>query len=290
MAVNDIILCTPEAPNDVKLYDPAVGCGGGSPTNWTLNLADSIVLSDQITKQSGLNKADSVTLSEQIAKALGLTYSDLVTLSDQISKEPGLNKSDSITLSDLIGKGIGLNYADLVTLSDLTSLPPAPEPEPTPEEIIVQDFVDLLEMKRREIRSFLQKGVNEITPSVEFGSGLITDFNSIRNHSYPSVWQSIAPISVNLGNSAPLDRWEIKLTIAQKDFMGSPPKTYEDIIDTCDEIAQRLTYLYRNVVEGYKKITMEDFRREPFVHQYADCLSGVDLTFTLISPDQTNVC
>jgi hypothetical protein len=30
MAANDVFLCTPPPPNDVKLYDPAVGCGGGT--------------------------------------------------------------------------------------------------------------------------------------------------------------------------------------------------------------------------------------------------------------------
>lgn len=30
MAVNDIFLCTPQPPNDLKLYDPAIGCAGGT--------------------------------------------------------------------------------------------------------------------------------------------------------------------------------------------------------------------------------------------------------------------
>jgi hypothetical protein len=36
--------------------------------------------------------------------------------------------------------------------------------------------------------------------------------------------------------------------------------------------------------------TMESMQSEPFVKRYADCLTGVILTFTIVEQDKTNVC
>lgn len=146
-------------------------------------------------------------------------------------------------------------------------------------------------MTREEVRDFLESGVNELVPAVEFGAGLITDFNSIRNHQYPSVWQIDANSNSELLMSgAPVDTWDIELVIAQKDRMDSSPTEYEHIVDDCDEIAQKLVYQYRNIVDGYKMTTMTNVSREPFVKKFADVLSGVTLKFSLISPDKTNLC
>ena len=145
-------------------------------------------------------------------------------------------------------------------------------------------------MKRSEVRQFLEDGVNALTPAPVFGSGLITEFNSIRSHEYPVVWQTIAPVNSEVQNQAPMDNWEILLTIAQKDRMDSVSTEYEQIIDQCDEIAQKLTYQYRNVTSGYKLINLEDLKREPFVKKHADCLTGVEFTFTIKAVDRTNVC
>lgn len=147
-------------------------------------------------------------------------------------------------------------------------------------------------MTRQEVRAFIEEGVNLLNPVTEFGSGLLTDFNSSRVHQYPSVWQHILPVSTSIQNStgAPLDSWEITLTIAQKDAINSSPETYEDIIDCADFIAQKVTYAYRNVVSGYKLIAITGLKRTPFVKKNADCLTGVELSFTITVQDKTNVC
>lgn len=145
-------------------------------------------------------------------------------------------------------------------------------------------------MTRTEIRDFLQAGVNALTPVPEFGSGLVTDFNSIRSHEYPAVWQVVAQVTAEFTISAPLDSWEIDLIVAQKDRMDSSPEEYEHIVDDCDLIAQKLIYQYRDQVSGYKLVTMTGVSREPFVKKYADCLSGVNLKFTLVVQNKTDVC
>lgn len=145
-------------------------------------------------------------------------------------------------------------------------------------------------MTRTEIRDFLQAGVNALTPVPEFGSGLVTDFNSIRSHEYPAVWQVVAQVTAEFTISAPLDSWEIDLIVAQKDRMDSSPVEYEHIVDDCDLIAQKLIYQYRDQVSGYKLVTMTGVSREPFVKKYADCLSGVNLKFTLVVQNKTDVC
>lgn len=127
--------------------------------------------------------------------------------------------------------------------------------------------------------------------TAEFGSGLVTDFNSIRSHTYPSVWMALGVVGgTNPSFGAPNDEWEIELIIAKTDRMDSAPEEYEEIIDLCDEIAQKLMYEYNNTVAGYKLVTLSNRRREPFVKKYADCLSGVVLSFTMTIPDQTSIC
>lgn len=146
-------------------------------------------------------------------------------------------------------------------------------------------------MDRSEVRAFIEAGVNELVPAIEFGAGLVTDFNSIRSHEYPAVWQVTSPVSSeHLPSGAPTDNWNIELIVAQIDRMDSSPQEYEHIIDDCDLVAQKLIYQYRNIIDGYKLTTMTGVNREPFVKKHADCVTGVILTFQLISPDKTNVC
>lgn len=148
-------------------------------------------------------------------------------------------------------------------------------------------------MTRKEVRDFLEEGVNELTPALDFGSGRVSDFDpvSAKSGGFPRVWQVIAPVSSEQPAQAPLDNWNIDLLIAGKDSMDSIPEQYELIIDDCDEIAQKLIYKYRNIVDGFKLVTMTGVNRDPFVKMYgAAVMSGVRVTFTLIAPDQTNVC
>lgn len=149
-------------------------------------------------------------------------------------------------------------------------------------------------MKRVEVREFLEAGVNELTPALDFGSGRVSDFNpvSAKSGGFPRVWQVIAPVnSEHTPAGAPIDTWSIELLIAGKDDMGSTPEQFELIIDDCDEIAQKLIYKYRNIVDGYKLAFITGISREPFVKlNGAAVMSGVKLTFTLTAPDRTDVC
>jgi hypothetical protein len=146
-------------------------------------------------------------------------------------------------------------------------------------------------MKRGEVRSFLRSGVNALSPAPDFGSGRITEFNSLPNKKYPAVWQNVRPVDVDVpNNTSPLDEWDIELIIAQIDRQDSSTEEYEAIIDEADFIAQKLIYQYRNVTSGYKLIAIDSIKREPFVKKYADCLTGVMLSFTIRANDKTNVC
>ena len=145
-------------------------------------------------------------------------------------------------------------------------------------------------MTRAEVRTFLEDGVNALTPVPEFGSGRVSEFNSIRSHDYPAVWQITAQASTDVLNQAPVDSWDIDLIVAQIDKEDSSPEQYEHIIDDCDLIAQKLVYQYRAIAEGFRLTQIRGVIREPFVKKYADCLSGVNLKFTLVVQNQTNVC
>lgn len=92
--------------------------GGGGGTNWTLNLSDTVTLSEAIIKEIVLVKADTVTLSENITKSIGKDISDVVILSEDITKHTGKLFSDNITLSESLAKRVDLVKLDTVTLSD----------------------------------------------------------------------------------------------------------------------------------------------------------------------------
>lgn len=145
-------------------------------------------------------------------------------------------------------------------------------------------------MKRSEIRDFIEGGVAAIQPSVTFGAGLLTDFNSKRDNVYPRVWLETLTNESDVDLSSPTDIWPISLYIASIDKMDSSPDEYEDLVDSADFIAQKLTYQYRVIISGYKSLQMGTIKRDPWVKQNADCLTGIKMSFTLKGPDQTDVC
>jgi hypothetical protein len=145
-------------------------------------------------------------------------------------------------------------------------------------------------MKRSEVRAFIKKGVNAITPVLTFSEGLITDFNADVNRGLPTVHHILESNDTDLTESVPSDNWKIRLIIANLDKQDSAAEVYEDIVDHCDEVAQKLIYKYRNIIEGYKLVTMDGINRKKFVKKHAVCLTGIELTFNLHAPDKTNVC
>lgn len=146
-------------------------------------------------------------------------------------------------------------------------------------------------MTRSEVKDFLKAGVDMLTPAHEFGRGRLTEFNSKRNWTYPVIWQRTLGIEGDiLAIGAPTDLWDIELYIGLKDKPDSIADQYEELIDKCDETAQRLTYAYRQVVNGYKMVMISNFTRTPFIKINSDCVTGVILSFKIQAPDKTAIC
>lgn len=148
-------------------------------------------------------------------------------------------------------------------------------------------------MTRREVRTFIEIGINSIAPPIEFHEGLIQSFAEDRSNSYPAALSILETVGSDVSQSAPSDSWNIILALFLQDKLDSLPNQYEDLVDRCDETAQKLVYKYRNIVSVFKLTTMEDVNRTRFIKspKYGpDLLTGVELSFTLKGPDQTNVC
>lgn len=147
-------------------------------------------------------------------------------------------------------------------------------------------------MKRSEIRTFLQSGVEAINPVMPFGSGRLTEWNSNRSNEYPGVWwESDQPPGTELINQVlPSDGWPVLLHIGKLDKMDSSAKQYEEIIDDCDYIAQQLVHQYNQILSGSDSVTISNITRPPFIKKHADVVTGVILSFTLNAPDKTNLC
>ncbi len=88
---------------------------------WVQALADTITLSDAITKAVVGEKSDTITLTDAHVKAVTAPKEDTITLSDAVVKSPTSQPADTITLSDAIAKSVGAPKADTISLSELLS-------------------------------------------------------------------------------------------------------------------------------------------------------------------------
>lgn len=148
-------------------------------------------------------------------------------------------------------------------------------------------------MNRSEVRQFIRDGVNALSPVVEFNEGVVSDFAAQRSNQYPSTLLILEDVDTTITGSAPVDSWKVTLAVFRIDKLDSVPSVYEDMVDSCDTMAQKLIYQYRNIISGYKLSKIENVKRTKFVKSTKhspDCLTGVELSFDLMAPDQTNVC
>jgi hypothetical protein len=147
-------------------------------------------------------------------------------------------------------------------------------------------------MKRSELRDLIESGVNAITPALDYDSGRISEFNSNRNNEYPKVFfESIQEVPVDIVNQVlPINGWPVILHIGKKDAVDSSTEQYEQLIDECDLIAQKLIYQYNLNLSSSSKLSVTSYTRAPFVKKHADVITGVILSFTLNDPDQTSLC
>lgn len=142
-------------------------------------------------------------------------------------------------------------------------------------------------MKRSEIRALLREGVDSLTPVLSYWDGELSDWNATRDNRYPGVLSILETTDSKYeDNMSPLDNWPVRMLICKIDKMDSLPDIYEGIIDDCDEVAQKLVYYYRQNF----KYDLKSAARKRFIKKYADCLTGIELTFTLTGNDRTVVC
>lgn len=148
-------------------------------------------------------------------------------------------------------------------------------------------------MTRSEVRQFIKDGVNLINPPIEFNEGTVSDFAGQRANQYPSSLLVLETVETSIEFSAPTDSWAIRLIIFKQDKLDSIAEVYEAMVDECDDIARKLIYQYRNIVNGYKLVSMKSVTREKFIKSPefgADCLTGIEINFSITAPDTENVC
>lgn len=163
-------------------------------------------------------------------------------------------------------------------------------------------------MKREEVRQFLKYGADALAQmrppiGLHFDSGRLSEFNSLRGKAEPFAWVESLKTNTNIsGNHYTLiDEWDVVIHIARFDKPDSLQDQYEELIDQCDQIARKLIWQYNYLLynsellstslkDSYKLVTLDGISREPFIKKYADCMTGVILSFTLNAPDRTDVC
>lgn len=147
-------------------------------------------------------------------------------------------------------------------------------------------------MKRSEVREFIRSGVELLSPSTQFNNGRLSEFKSESDKTFPYIWLETLQPSTSIPNegNAPIDDWTISIHVAKQDTLDSIPVQYEQIVDECDEIAQKLINKFNNIVSGYQLVKLSGITRVPFYKIGAEPMTGVILGFTLNAPDTTNLC
>jgi len=146
-------------------------------------------------------------------------------------------------------------------------------------------------MTRSELRTFIENGVETISPSCYFQTGRITELNSTKDITFPFIWLISPETSLDIVNNiAPFDNWSIELHIGKKDAQDSLYNDYERIVDECDLIARKLMKKYNDIIDGYATATISGTGITPFIKRHAHCSTGVVLSFTLNAPDTTSFC
>jgi hypothetical protein len=138
-------------------------------------------------------------------------------------------------------------------------------------------------MTRQEVKEFIQSGAELL--QIPFDTGRISEFNSNRTNTYPFVFLETISAQTTLTNSLPTDTYAIKIHVLSKDWIDSSNQEYDSLIDKADVVAQRLIKRYNDILSNYNLVTINSISRVPFIKKHADCLTGVLLSFNLITQD-----
>jgi hypothetical protein len=138
-------------------------------------------------------------------------------------------------------------------------------------------------MTRPEVKDFIESGAQLL--QIPFDTGRITEFNSARSNTYPFVFLETLSAQTTLSNSIPTDTYAVKIYVLSKDRIDSSNSEYEELIDQADVIAQKLVKRYNDILSNYNLVTITGISRVPFIKKHADCLTGVLLSFNLLSQD-----
>jgi len=148
---------------------------------------------------------------------------------------------------------------------------------------------------RAEAREFLELGIISLF-DVTYGTGRISEWNSNRLRTYPMAWIESLRVTTELTPALlRMDTWRVRIHIADRDIADSIEEQYEAIIDDCDYYAQQLLKYYSDYIDetqvlSFKRITLSNITRDPFIKKNADCLTGVMLSFDMTAPDTSEVC
>lgn len=294
MATN-IILCTPATPNNVTLYDPALGCGGS--TAWTKSLADTITLSDELAKSASKLLSDSVTLSDNTLKNVGLSKSDQVTLSEAISRAIGLLNSDNLTLSEAVALAVGIVKADAVTLSDLISVTGGSQVAtgPFPRGTVLNE-----DKMSRLVREYIRDTVKEVSDKLSFSYARESDFNAIRNKKFPAVLLRPLHYNVSRNDYGRVLDYEVGLLFYDLDAKGDDERKTQKILDKLEPIVDAFqAKLNRKSLTvddnpedavNSEKIVISDESIMERIKFTSDVVTGWEFNFTLSVPDPLNYC
>lgn len=148
-------------------------------------------------------------------------------------------------------------------------------------------------MSHKSIRLLIEHTAKSLADDVEYTYARTSDFNQIRDKTYPFITldplRSI-PQYTNEGVLNYMKAWGCNMAFYQLDKSGSTGEEYALILDQMNDYVDRFINKLNFYSSKSDEIIIEGINQEPFIKATADVLTGYLLTFTIVAADTFDYC
>lgn len=151
-------------------------------------------------------------------------------------------------------------------------------------------------MSHKSIRLLIRDVVKSLSDNLQFGYGRRSDFNLVKNKSYPIVW--LLPLTastvLNSSDRSRTKTWNCIIVILDMDKPGDKHKDINVILDEMDDlgdkIIQRIDDWYQSERDIVGTLTLQNINQTTIIKEDAAIDSGWLFTFQMITSDDFAYC
>jgi len=156
-------------------------------------------------------------------------------------------------------------------------------------------------MSHKALRLLIRDVAKSLADNIKFGYGRGSDFNVIRDKTYPYIWMDPLQVATTFSNNDVQNyqkTWSVTMAFYKMDTEGSTEEQYQLILDEMDELVDRFLNKLNRFSETQEaegdlitdEIVITSVAQMPFIKLMADILTGYALTFTIQVPDKFDYC